>query len=391
MEKLANSSHFLDLGGLNSLRVQAQRDEKGALKQVAQQFEGIFVQMLMKSMRQANAVFESDSPMNSQTTKFYEQMHDQQMSIELSSKGVLGLADVMVQQLSPTAAKTQAAFADNQTLVIERQGLTFERPASKAQAPDPATPSQDEVSQAAPNPIAATDPQSPTARATQLTSEPKTNASDVDPNDVTGLFFDAVQALEPAKVQDSPALIELGNVLSGKRLPVPAEAAAEQINNQADFVRVLYPYAVKAAKEIGTAPELLLAQSALETGWGQKMVKGHNGQPSYNLFNIKADRRWQGDHARVSTLEYEQGIAVRQNANFRVYDNFEQSFSDLANFIATNDRYQHARTQADKPAEFIRSLHRAGYATDPQYANKVLRVLSTIKADFAEYLVKDTQ
>ncbi|MGL4712604.1 MAG: glucosaminidase domain-containing protein, partial [Shewanella sp.] len=125
--------------------------------------------------------------------------------------------------------------------------------------------------------------------------------------------------------------------------------------------------------------------------WGQKMVKGHNGQPSYNLFNIKADRRWDGNKAQVSTLEYEQGIAVRQNANFRVYENFEQSFSDLADFIATNDRYKHARTQADKPAEFIRSLQKAGYATDPQYANKVLNVLKTIKSDFAEFLVKEAQ
>lgn len=101
MEKLSSSSHFLDLGGLDSLRAQAQKDEKGALKKVAQQFEGIFVQMLMKSMRDANAVFQSDSPLNSQYTQFYEQMRDQQLSVDLSDKGVLGLADMMVQQLSP--------------------------------------------------------------------------------------------------------------------------------------------------------------------------------------------------------------------------------------------------------------------------------------------------
>ena len=83
MEKLSSSSHFLDLGGLDSLRAQAQKDEKGALKKVAQQFEGIFVQMLMKSMRDANAVFQSDSPLNSQYTQFYEQMRDQQLSVDL--------------------------------------------------------------------------------------------------------------------------------------------------------------------------------------------------------------------------------------------------------------------------------------------------------------------
>ena len=101
MEKLSNSSHFLDLGGLDSLRSQAQKDEKAALKEVAKQFEGIFIQMLMKSMRDANAAFKSDSPMNSQTTEFFENMRDQQMSVDLSDKGMLGIADLMVQQLSP--------------------------------------------------------------------------------------------------------------------------------------------------------------------------------------------------------------------------------------------------------------------------------------------------
>ena len=97
MQKLSNSSHFMDIGGLDSLRARALKDDKAALKEVAQQFEGIFVQMLMKSMRSANAVFESDSPMNSEYTKFYEQMHDQQMSINLSEEGMLGLADMMMQ------------------------------------------------------------------------------------------------------------------------------------------------------------------------------------------------------------------------------------------------------------------------------------------------------
>ncbi|MGL5905381.1 MAG: flagellar assembly peptidoglycan hydrolase FlgJ [Shewanella sp.] len=398
MEKLSNSSHFLDLGGLDSLRAQAQRDEQGALKQVAQQFEGIFVQMLMKSMREANAVFESDSPMNSQYTKFYEQMHDQQMSVELSSKGVLGLADVMVQQLSPKATKTQSAFAENEANALERQGLSVERQAmpltrKASKAPELGQRAQDDVNPQALSQLAAENPPSTAVlNDTATLNNQATMAAMADPNDVTSLFFDAVQALQPSKLAEAPALAELDKVLSGKSLPTPAKVAgSEQINSQADFVRVLYPYAVKAAEAIGTEPELLLAQSALETGWGQKMVKGRNGDPSYNLFNIKADRRWQGHKAQVSTLEYEQGIAVRQNANFRVYDNFEDSFNDLVNFIATNDRYQHARTQADKPAEFIRSLHRAGYATDPQYANKVLKVLSTIKSDFAEFLVKEAQ
>ncbi|MGL6123551.1 MAG: flagellar assembly peptidoglycan hydrolase FlgJ [Shewanella sp.] len=385
MEKLSSSSHFLDLGSLDNLRAQAQKDEQGALKEVAKQFEGIFVQMLMKSMREANAAFESDSPMNSQYTKFYEQMHDQQMSIELSSQGGLGLADVMVKQLSPKAPPKPSA-----TRLATDNNVMLHQPVSHASTPS----IQPDAMQ--PNTLAALAAKQPLSVAQQCAPS-STNAdthadTHADPNDVTVLFFDAMQSLQRPEPRQSPAITLLDNVLSGRVLPSVAKAAtSQQINSQADFVRVLYPHAVKAAKAMGTEPELLLAQSALETGWGQKMVKGHNGQPSYNLFNIKADRRWDGNKAQVSTLEYEQGIAVRQNANFRVYENFEQSFSDLADFIATNDRYKHARTQADKPAEFIRSLQKAGYATDPQYANKVLNVLKTIKSDFAEFLVKEAQ
>ncbi|MGL4938531.1 rod-binding protein, partial [Shewanella sp.] len=281
MEKLANSSHFLDLGGLDSLRAQAQRDEQGALKQVAQQFEGIFVQMLMKSMREANAVFESDSPMNSQYTKFYEQMHDQQMSVELSSKGVLGLADVMVQQLSPKATKTQSAFAENEANALERQGLSVERQAmpltrKASKAPELGQHSRaqaDANSQALSQLAAENPPSTAVLNSTAALNNQATMATFTDPNDVTSLFFDAVQALQPSKLAEAPALAEIDKVLSGKSLPTSAKVAgSEQINSQADFVRVLYPYAVKAAEAIGTEPELLLAQSALETGWGQKMV-----------------------------------------------------------------------------------------------------------------------
>ncbi|MGL4615179.1 MAG: rod-binding protein, partial [Shewanella sp.] len=278
MEKLANSSHFLDLGGLDSLRAQAQRDEQGALKQVAQQFEGIFVQMLMKSMREANAVFESDSPMNSQYTKFYEQMHDQQMSVELSSKGVLGIAEVMVQQLSPKATKTQSAFAENEANAVERQGLSIERQAmpftrKASKAPELALAQGDVNPQALTQLATENSPSTAVLNPTAAVNSQATMAAMADPNDVTTLFFDAVQALQPSKLAEAPALAELDNVLSGKSLPTPAKVAgSEQINSQADFVRVLYPYAVKAAEAIGTAPELLLAQSALETGWGQKMV-----------------------------------------------------------------------------------------------------------------------
>ncbi|MFV7770851.1 flagellar assembly peptidoglycan hydrolase FlgJ [Shewanella marisflavi] len=319
MDKLSNASHFLDIGGLDSLRAKAQKDDKAALKEVAQQFEGIFVQMLMKSMRDANAVFESDSPMNSQYTKFYEQMHDQQMSVNLSDKGMLGLADLMVQQLSPQTSQLTPAS-------VLRGGMV--------------SPIANSTQQAVPQ----TEPQSKASRA------------------------------------DKPLPHIFDELVSGKVLPsqAPTVLANKGFESREAFVKAIYPHAEQAAKALGTSPEVLIAQSALETGWGQKMVRRADGQPSNNLFNIKADRRWDGERAGVSTLEFEHGVAVKQRADFRVYQDIKQSFDDFVSFISEGARYQEAMEQAANPAAFIRGLQDAGYATDPDYADKVIKVMQAV-------------
>lgn len=319
MDKLSqvNTSQFFDLNSLDKLRANAQQDDKAALKEVAQQFEGIFVQMLMKSMRDANAVFESDSPMNTEYTKFYEQMHDQQMSLDLSSKGMLGLADLMVQQLSPeTSDMTPASVMRMQQGQIDSSGLNHQ-----------------------------------------------------------------AQRVESVVEQ----------IISGK--VEPQQAATQEIKqaefaNREDFVTRLYPMAKAAADKLGTTPEVLLAQAALETGWGQKMVRQYNGEQSFNLFNIKADNRWQGHKAAVNTLEFEQGISVKQRADFRVYDSFEQSFNDFVGFLKQNGRYQEALQMAAKPEAFINGLQQAGYATDPKYAQKVISVMSTINREFGNLFTR---
>ncbi|MCH1920597.1 flagellar assembly peptidoglycan hydrolase FlgJ [Shewanella sp. A3A] len=342
MQRLADTSQFMDLAGLDSLRSKAQKDQKAALKEVAQQFEGIFVQMLMKSMREANAVFEADSPFNSQYTKFYENMHDQQMSVDLSSKGMLGLADLMVQQLAPEGTNMTPAS------VLR----THETPNAAVKSEAPVTPTLASIKVEQPKP-------------TEGVTVPPQVTQFVMPEKQTSFF---------------PETSQLESILSGKKSPVVA--AKEDMQSPEGFVKTLYPYAKQAAEQLGTTPEILLAQSALETGWGQKMTKGSDGQPSNNLFNIKADGRWQGNKANVSTLEYEQGHAVKRRESFRVYDSLKQSFDDYVQLISNSDRYQPARAAAADPAAFIKGLADAGYATDPNYANKVLRVLQTIKEEF---------
>lgn len=360
MEKLSNASQFLDLGGLDSLRSRAQKDETSALKEVAQQFEGIFVQMLMQSMRDANAVFESDSPMNSQYTKFYEQMHDQQMSLNLSGEGMLGLADLMVQQLDPANSPMTPAS-------VLRGDINGGSKAAALTMDTAAVMQMPSRSSLVNQQVAATD-------ALDVASTPSASIQPAGTNQAQPLFS--------AKQADT-----LDSVLAGKVLPsAAADKSQANFTSQQEFVSRLYPYAEKAAKALGTTPEVLIAQSALETGWGQKMVKGQQGQQSNNLFNIKADSRWQGEHAAVNTLEYEQGIAVKQRANFRVYEDIGQSFNDFVSFVGDGERYQQALKQAANPHNFIRSLQDAGYATDPKYADKVIQVMQTITRDFKDAL-----
>jgi flagellar protein FlgJ len=143
------------------------------------------------------------------------------------------------------------------------------------------------------------------------------------------------------------------------------------------FVSSLKPYADRAAKSLGVDSSLLLAQAALETGWGQKVVNNSQGS-SNNLFNIKADRSWGGDKVATQTLEYHQNVPVKERAAFRSYRTYEESFNDYVKFLNENPRYQSALNRSEGSESFIRDIHQAGYATDPSYADKVLRVKKQI-------------
>ncbi|MBR9726755.1 flagellar assembly peptidoglycan hydrolase FlgJ [Shewanella intestini] len=368
MEKLSNSSQFLDIGGLDSLRVKAQKDEKGTLKEAAKQFEGIFIQMLMKSMRDANAAFKSDSPLNSQTTEFFEKMRDQQMSVELSDKGMLGIADLMVQQLDPNSSDVKPASMLRHDFDAKAQ-QSIEHNHVLPMGPD------DDIAQ-------------------------------VLPTDAVAVSHDMnMQPHSASPVMTQHGRDDISHLLAGKSTQqnsgnvLPMQHPIHNVNHvdkrqsgfdtPQDFITTLYPHAQKAAKSLGTTPEVLIAQSALETGWGQKVIKDDKGELSNNLFNIKADNRWAGDKTSVNTLEYEQGKAVKQQSDFRVYDSIEQSFNDFVNFIGNSDRYQNAKKVAAQPEQFIHALQKAGYATDPQYANKVIKVMQSVTQSVKSIMPKE--
>ncbi len=143
-----------------------------------------------------------------------------------------------------------------------------------------------------------------------------------------------------------------------------------------EFVAALMPHAQEAAEQLGVKPDVLVAQAALETGWGKHMMQDRLGRPSYNFFGIKA-HGWDGRVTEQSTLEFSQGRMRPTRALFRAYESMRESFNDYARFIQDNPRYAEALQQADSPEGYLRELQAAGYATDPNYANKILRVMES--------------
>ena len=331
MDSSSNSLLVNDIQGLDKLRQQGFAEDRGkALDEAARQFESLFTQQLFKSMRDANKVFESDGPMNSRYTAQYQDMHDQQMSAELSKRGSLGLADLVSKQLGGEQAAPQ-----------------------------------------------------PQARQFDLTDVRRISGKVVRPLGVDGV----AGAVEKAKARARPPLEAaangeinslLANSPSASSQDAVTYSASEPFRSPEDFVRRLMPAAVAAGKRMGLPPEAMLAQAALETGWGKKIIGPKNGDSSHNLFGIKADNSWKNTKTWVNTLEYEQGVAVQVKAPFRSYDSFNDSFNNYVDFMHENPRYGDALQNTGSPKQYFKELQQAGYATDPKYADKLSSIFDTV-------------
>ncbi len=162
----------------------------------------------------------------------------------------------------------------------------------------------------------------------------------------------------------------------------------------AAFVEQHSAAAQRAQQQTGVPAAFMVAQAAHETGWGRQEIRHADGSPSYNLFGIKAGGRWRGAVAEVTTTEYVGGQPRKGVAAFRAYNSYAESFADYAQLLKNSPRYQGAlqaatqslqSTVADAAAPpsvaaasgFAQSLQRAGYATDPEYAAKLTRVINT--------------
>jgi flagellar protein FlgJ len=392
------NASYHDLSSLHQLRATAKKDETAAIKQAAQQFESVFMGMLMQSMRKANASFEDDNPLNSQATEFFRDMHDSQMSAELSKKGALGLADLMVQQLAPQYSDTKAAsqISPPSKFDIPKEKILKQPGDEQKMLPLPAVRSGflqlDPERIVAPSAItlSAKKQLEPPASVNligntikprpihngvqQLAAEVVVSATNALSEDLKNLS-DTSKRVVTSTAQDAAVLQTLVANESEKTKLNSSTSANLDPSDPVSFIQGLLPSAKKAAAVLGIEPLALIAQAALETGWGQRMFKNSDGASSHNLFGIKAQANWQGKVAVVDTLEYRQGVAQKEKAKFRVYESADQSLQDYVDLIRTNPRYQSALAVANDTKAYFQQLQAAGYATDPNYAQKILSVM----------------
>jgi peptidoglycan hydrolase FlgJ len=167
-------------------------------------------------------------------------------------------------------------------------------------------------------------------------------------------------------------------VIHGKTdIDTTVGADGKRLSASEQFVRK-HAVAAKAAETAtGIPASNILGQAALESGWGKHEIRGKDGTPSHNLFGIKATSDWKGKVAEVTTTEYFGGTAHKVTAKFRAYDSYEDAFKDHAKLLTQSPRYSQTVAQADTAKGFARGLQKAGYATDPAYADKLTKVINT--------------
>jgi flagellar protein FlgJ len=282
----------IDVNGLAQTKRLAKEDPRAAMKNAAQQFEAVFLQMVLKSMRDASP---AEGMFDSEQSRLYQSMLDQQLAQTLSARGTGGLAGLIERQLS-RGMNAEQTLSFSPAVAGERAGV---RGQSEGAAAPPLTP-----------------PLSP-----------------------------------PGGERENS-------------VPAPAR----------EFVNRLWPHAGEASRATGIPAHFMIAQAALETGWGRAELRFSDGTPTYNLFGIKAGRNWQGAVAEATTTEYVNGVAQKTVERFRAYSSYAEAFRDYASLLTSNPRYAAVLNQQDA-AGFARGLQRAGYATDPMYAEKLTRII----------------
>lgn len=299
----------LDPKNLNDLRSSIKTNSPTGLKQAAQQFEGLMLQMVLKSMRDATP---QSGMLDSEQTRFFTSILDQQLAQNLSSQGKLGFARLIEQQLGRTMPSAPEAYNSlGGSAELFQQNLLMQRQAA---------------------------------------------------NSAGGGMLRSVGGSRWRSAPDAS--------VSGT-----ASLSADSNSGAREFVNRIWPYAVGAGNSLGVPAQFVVAHSALESGWGRGEIRSDSGLPTYNLFGVKAGRGWSGATVDVQTTEYVDGVAQTVKEKFRAYGSYAESFRDYADLLRNNPRFSSVLGQQNG-AQFAGALQRSGYATDPLYADKLNRIIN---------------
>lgn len=293
--------------------------DRPGIEKAARELETQFAHMLIKTMRATTG----GDPLGGNNTT-YREMYDQQLAKELTKGRGLGIAPMVVRQLERSLSPPSAA-APTGALPLAPPSAGF------AMAQPAATPGM------------------PLSQPLQLA--PSTSGV-------------SMPAAAPPDFAPSPARAT-GDADCGPATPLDCSSPEA-------FVRSLWPHAKKTAEQLGVSAKALIAQAALETGWGRRLVGGDKGVVSHNLFGIKATG-WKGAKVASGTHEYVGGVRVNMRDSFRAYASAADSFADYARLLG-RERYAAARGTGDDVHRFASALQRGGYATDPSYANKITAI-----------------
>lgn len=287
-----------------------------ALRAAAKQFEAMFLQMVLKAMRDASP---QDGMFDSEQTRQFQQMHDQQLAMDLSQgESGVGLADAIFRQLGGEALEKAAAAG---ATTVGPDGRTY----------------------------------------FDLSNVPRRAAISA--------------AAAPAAEKFAAAATELAEKVSAATREVGSPSQDSSVPERIrGFVGKVWEHAKEAGETLGVPPQFVVAQAALESGWGRAELRKADGTQSHNLFNIKAGRNWNGPVVELPVTEYANGRAYTEKARFRAYGSYGEAFRDYANLLSNSSRYADVLGQTDASA-FAGGLQRAGYATDPMYADKLVRII----------------
>ena len=397
----ADSGSYSDLNRLNQLKVGADKNSEGNMRKVAQEFESLFLSEMLKSMRSATEALGKDNPMNTPAAKQYQEMYDQQLAVSLSREGGgIGLADVLMRQMQKNKP-------------VDAQAATLQGPAAAEAVKKVDVPTEIAAGTQADGPLGRSNGQRPLWAF--RVAEPQAGAAATHSNDMELMnqrrialpskltdrllagIVPSTQVVTEAKAAPLRNSALQDNVINSSARSVAAANGSMQVygravaqpplapakkafSSQDEFVATMLPMAEAAAKRIGIDPKYLVAQAALETGWGKSVMRAEDGSSSHNLFGIKAGKSWQGGQARAITSEFRDGAMVKETAQFRSYDSYQDSFHDLVTLLQSNDRYKEVVKSADNPERFVRELQKAGYATDPNYASKISQIAHSMNS-----------